>query len=75
MEYQMVINEKGERLLLPFIAGAAILSAPFWFSNRPNNNCYGPNCYPPQPYYYPQPQPYPYPYPYPVPYYQRKRIV
>ena len=61
----MVVNEKGERLWLPIIAGAAILSAPFWL-NRPNNYC--PNCYPPQPYFYPQPSPQPYPYPYPVPY-------
>lgn len=63
----MVINEKGERLWLPIIAGAAILSAPFWL-NRPNNN-YCPNCYPPaQPYFYPQPYPYPYPFPFPMPY-------
>ena len=65
MQYQMVVNEKGERLWLPIIAGAAILSAPFWLNNRPN---YCPNCYPPQPYFYPQPYPQPYPYPYPIPY-------
>jgi hypothetical protein len=66
MQYQMVVNEKGERLWLPIIAGAAILSAPFWLNNRPNNYC--PNCYPPQPIFYPQPYPQPYPYPYPMPY-------
>ncbi len=66
MQYQMVVNEKGERLWLPIIAGAAILSAPFWLNNnRPNNNCC-PNYYPP--YYYPQAVPYPYPYPLPVNY-------
>ncbi|MBQ8293535.1 MAG: hypothetical protein IJX78_07050 [Bacilli bacterium] len=66
MQYQMVVNEKGERLWLPIIAGAAILSAPFWLNNnRPNNNCCPPY-YPP--YYYPQPLPYPYPYPMPMPY-------
>ena len=58
----MVVNEKGERLWLPIIAGAAILSAPFWLNNRPNNCC--PPYYQPQPYYYPQPYPYPYPMPY-----------
>ena len=47
----MVVNEKGERLWLPIIAGAAILSAPFWLNNRPNNCC--PPYYQPQPYYYP----------------------
>ena len=65
MQYQEYINERGERFIIPLLAGAAILSAPFWL-NRPNNYC--PNCYPPQPYFYPQPYPQPYPYPYPVPY-------
>jgi hypothetical protein len=73
MQYQLVVNEKGERLWLPIVAGAAILSAPFWL-NRPNNCCNN-NYYPPyqyqQPIYYPQPYPQPYPYPYPLPYPRR----
>ena len=51
-----------ERLWLPFLAGAAIISAPFWLglSKNNNNNC----CYP---QYYPQPV---YPQPYYPPYQQ-----
>ena len=53
-------NQNDERLWLPFLAGAAIISAPFWFGIGRNNNN---NCCPyPVPYY---PQPY-YPQPYPI---------
>ena len=67
---------QNERLWL--LAGAAILTAPFWLGrnnccNGNNNSCCGYNQYnynppypQPQPYYYPQPYPYPYPYPYPA---------
>ncbi len=62
---------RNERLWL--LAGAAILTAPFWL-NR-NNNCCPPqqnyNYGYPYPIYqqpYPQPQPLPYPYPVPYPY-------
>ena len=65
MQYQQVINEKGERLWIPLLAGAAILSAPFWLNN--NNKCCN-NSYYPAPYPYPvypiNYNPYPYPYPY-----------
>lgn len=70
MRYQMVYNEKGERLWLPLLAGAAIISAPLWLNGR---QCYGQGCYQQQyayPYPYPTPYPYPYPTPYPYPYYQ-----
>lgn len=30
MRYQMFYNERGERLWLPILAGAAIISAPLW---------------------------------------------
>lgn len=64
MQYQEIINERGERLWIPLLAGAAIISAPFWFGNK----CNGQNCNN-QPYYpyYGQYAPYP-PYPYPYPY-------
>ncbi len=55
------------RLWLPLLAGAAIITAPFWLGGR--NNCCNNQGYPypyPQPYPYPYPQPYPYPYPYPI---------
>lgn len=52
MQYHSFINEKGERIWLPLLAGAAIVTAPFWLGR----NCCGNN------------QQYPYPYPYPVPY-------
>lgn len=66
MRYQMFYNNRGERIWLPILAGAAIISAPFWLNNQKccNNQTY----YQP----YPQPQPYPqyqYNYNYP-PYYQ-----
>lgn len=78
MQYQQIINEKGERLWIPLLAGAAILSAPFWLNN--NNKCCGNNYYQ-QPYpvyqsnYYPS-YVYPYPYqgPYPYPIYQTPYI-
>ena len=69
MQYQQIINEKGERLWVPLLAGAAILSAPFWLNN--NNKCCNNSYYPtPYPYpiytnnYYPYPYTYPYQYPY-----------
>lgn len=66
MRYQMVYNERGERIWLPLLAGAALISAPLWFNNR---QCYGQGCYQqPYPYPYPYPAPYPYPTPYPYPY-------
>ena len=70
MQYQQVITEKGERLWIPLLAGAAILSAPLWLNN--NNKCCN-NYYPtPVPYQYPYPvyqqNYYPYPYPYQQPY-------
>ena len=34
MRYQMVYNERGERLWLPLLAGAAIISAPLWLNNN-----------------------------------------
>ena len=64
---------RNERLWL--LAGAAILTAPFWLNK--NNNCcpsqtynYGYPAQQPYPYPYPQPypEPYPVPYPYPLPY-------
>ena len=72
MRYQMFYNERGERLWLPILAGAAIISAPLWLNGR---QCYGNNCYNnQQPMYnqqvYPYPYPYSYPYPYPYPNYQ-----
>ena len=71
MQYREFINEKGERLWLPIIAGAAILSAPFWINGNNkccggNNNYYSapaPNQYQPYPVY--QTNYYPvYTYPY-----------
>ncbi|MBQ2892295.1 MAG: hypothetical protein IJE45_05325 [Bacilli bacterium] len=66
MQYQLVKGKNGERFWLPIIAGAAILSAPFWFNNKQccNNQQYYPQyypypVYPPQGYY---PTPYYYPY-------------
>lgn len=67
MQYQEVFNERGERLWIPLLAGAALISAPLWFNNK---NCNNGNCnYYPYPTY--QQYPYPYPYPYPVPYEQQ----
>lgn len=65
MRYQMVYNERGERLWLPILAGAAIISAPLWINGR---QCYNNNCYNNQQpvYQYPYPYPYPYQYPYQV---------
>jgi hypothetical protein len=71
MQYREIINEKGERLWIPLLAGAAILSAPFWLNNNKCCNNYYPT---PVPYQYPYPiyqsnyYPYPYPYPYQQPY-------
>ena len=70
MQYQQVITEKGERLWIPLLAGAAILSAPLWLNN--NNKCCN-NYYPtPVSYQYPYPvyqqNYYPYLYPYQQPY-------
>jgi len=65
------IRNGNERLWL--LAGAAILTAPFWL-NR-NNNCCPPQQnynygypYPVYPPVYTQPYPQPYPVPYPYPY-------
>lgn len=58
MNYQFN-NKNNERFWGPILAGAAIISAPFWFGlskNNNNNNC----CYP-QPYYQPYYPPYPQP--------------
>lgn len=58
-------NQNDQRLWLPLLAGAAIISAPFWLgAGRNNNNC----CIYPTPYY-PQSY-YPAPY-YPQPYYNQ----
>ena len=73
MRYQMVYNERGERLWLPLLAGAAIISAPLWLNN---NKCCNQGYYQqqyitpsyPSPYPYPYPLPYPYPNPYPYSY-------
>lgn len=68
MRYQMVYNERGERLWLPLLAGAAIISAPLWLNN---NKCCNQGYYQPQyiapPYPYPYTNPYLYPYPYNFP--------
>lgn len=61
MNYQPFINAQGERIWLPILAGAAIITAPFWLGR----NCCGNNNQGYQPYPYYQ-QPYPYPVPYPV---------
>ncbi len=79
MQFQEIINENGERLWIPLLAGAAILTAPFWLGN---NKCCNNNYYPqgqpvPYPYpvyqtnYYPNYQTYPYVAPYPYPIYQQ----
>lgn len=73
MRYRMFYNNRGERIWLPILAGAAIISAPFWLNNQKccNNQGYYPQPYPvmPPPY-----QQYQYNYNYPVysqpPYYQ-----
>lgn len=62
--YYSYPNYDNTRLWLPLLAGAAIITAPFWLGGR-NNNCCN---YPVYPQPYPQPYPYPYPYPYPQPY-------
>jgi len=73
MRYEMFYNERGQRLWLPILAGAAIISAPFWLNGRPccgNNQGYYPQAGNPQYQYnytYPQstaPQ-YQYNYTYP----------
>lgn len=61
MYYNCFPYQNNTRLWLPLLAGAAIITAPFWLGGR--NNCCGN-----QQYYQPYPQPYPYPYPYPQPY-------
>lgn len=73
MQYSNNFCYQDNRLWL--LAGAAILTAPFWLGrnnccNNQNNSCcpyqqYNYNAYP---YQYPQPVPYPYPYLYPTPY-------
>ena len=69
MYYNFLPYQYSTRLLLPLLAGAAIITAPFWLGGR-NNCCYNQVPYQQYPQYYPQPyqypQPYPYPYPYPV---------
>ncbi len=77
MRYQMFYNNRGERIWLPILAGAAIISAPFWLNNQKccNNQGYYPPYQNVQPYpqyqynynYPPYYQP-PYPYPQPQPY-------
>lgn len=71
MQYRLVTNSKGERLWLPLLAGAAIISAPLWANN--NNKCcqnqvqyypYPMQYYPPYPINYSYYTPYSYPYPY-----------
>lgn len=72
--YQSFYPNQQPRLWLPLLAGAAIISAPFWLSGRNNccNNNYGYGPYQsvpyPQSYPYPYPQPIPYPLAYPYPY-------
>lgn len=63
---QPIYDQNGKRLWAPILAGAAIISAPFWLGLGRNNCC---NYYP----YYQQPyQPYQQPYqPYQQPYYQQ----
>lgn len=69
MQYRLVRGANGERLWLPIIAGAAILSAPFWLNNKQccNNQVAYPQPYYPYPYpvyppnYYPYNTYYPYP--------------
>ncbi len=46
--------------LLPFLAGV-LVTTPFIFLNKNNQQAYYPQYQP----YYPYPQPYPYPYPQP----------
>lgn len=60
MQYRLFTSPNGERLWLPILAGAAIISAPFWA----NNKCCNKNQIQfVQPYYpYPYPQYFPYPY-------------
>ena len=64
-------QQQPTRLWLPILAGAAIITAPFWLGGR--NNCCNNNqpnymmYQQPIPYSYPQPYPFPYPYPYPYP--------
>ena len=73
VHYQMFYNERGGRLWLPIIAGAAIISAPFWLNGRQccgnQQGLYGnQQPYPQYQYNYTYPTtgyPYPYPYPYP----------
>ena len=64
-QYNCQFKDNNERLWL--LAGAAILTAPFWLGR--NNCCNNQNssCCPYQ-QYSPYPQPIPYPYPQPVPY-------
>ncbi len=72
MQYQVVRGQNGERLLLPILAGAAIISAPFWFNNNNNKCCNNNQNFVPAYYPYPvYPQGY-YPYPnnYQYPQYQ-----
>ena len=34
MQYRLIHTPNGERLWLPFLAGAAIISAPLWLNNK-----------------------------------------
>lgn len=61
MQYRLIQTPNGERLWLPFLAGAAIISAPLWLNNKCCNNQ--------QPQYVQPIYPYPYPQYYPYPYY------
>lgn len=64
MRYQMVYNERGQRLWLPILAGAAIISAPFWLNGRQcctNQYGYYQPAYPQYQYNYTYPAPYTYP--------------
>lgn len=61
MQYQEIVNEQGERFLLPLISVGAAITLPFWLARRP---C----CIVPYPVAYPTYLPMPYPYPVPKPY-------
>lgn len=68
MQYQEIVNEQGERFLLPLLAVGAAITLPFWLARRPCCIVPYPVAYPtyftmPYPYPYPMPKPYPYPLP------------
>lgn len=69
MYYNYFPYQNNTRLWLPLLAGAAIITAPFWLGGRNNNCCNNQQFIPyPQSYPYPYPVPYPQSYPYPYPY-------